>query len=253
VRTCTLNHVLSLRAVSVPTWWNPDSAAFASLVFICSSVLGILILYAILSFTEYAYHRYLQHLDVGNFEMELYKKTRSALKFPTSGGNLHLAHHRETGRCMQVDLTKEFGCDAEDSFNVYRGTSMTGLSVAKLTCTVMLQAYPLLSLLGWSDFAIVTVVPAACILHGLVYNTLHPDMHGIPDVQPQHGPPSFVLEGFRDSAYFRWLRGNHRRHHLTNGACGNYAVCCPLADQLCGTYVGIESDERAPVVSPVSC
>lgn len=85
---------------------------------------------------------------------------------------------------------------------------------------------------------IVTVVLAALLTHAVIWNTLHPHMHGLPDVPLSHGAPSILTE-LRDSPLFVWLRTNHEGHHRTEGAAGNYNVCCPLVDQLVGTYVGV--------------
>merc|ERR1719414_1088344 len=78
----------------------------------------------------------------------------------------------------------------------------------------------------------------AVLLHALIWNALHPNMHGLPDVPLSHGPPSSLLLQYRDSALFQWLRTNHEGHHRIEGAQGNYNVCCPLVDVLAGTYVG---------------
>ena len=74
------------------------------------------------------------------------------------------------------------------------------------------------------------------LLHALVWNMLHPPMHGLPDVPFSVGAPSSWLAFARNTPYFRYIYENHQGHHVLGGQ-ANYNVCCPLTDHLLGTYV----------------
>ena len=67
-------------------------------------------------------------------------------------------------------------------------------------------------------------------LHGLVWNALHPNMHGLPDVPASDGLPSSWLAGLR------YVRLNHVGHHVASGKV-NYNVCCPGMDHVVGTHM----------------
>jgi len=77
-------------------------------------------------------------------------------------------------------------------------------------------------------------------VHALVWNMLHPPMHGLPKVPASFGAPSawpFRLDDrLRNSPDFKYIDENHQGHHVLGGQ-ANYNVCCPLTDHLLGTYV----------------
>jgi len=75
-------------------------------------------------------------------------------------------------------------------------------------------------------------------LHAMVWHTLHPAMHDLPDPPLLFGVPGRCLAWLRKTRYFRFLYANHEGHHRVPGAHGNYNVCCPLADHVLGTYKG---------------
>ncbi|CAE8736340.1 unnamed protein product [Polarella glacialis] len=79
---------------------------------------------------------------------------------------------------------------------------------------------------------------AGLSLHAMVWQTLHPAMHLLPDPPITYGFPGWSLAALRQSRYFRFLYANHEGHHRVPGAHGNYNVCFPLADHLFGTYRG---------------
>lgn len=91
-------------------------------------------------------------------------------------------------------------------------------------------------LLGFSFLKTIAFIVPAILLHALIWNSLHPHMHGLPEVPFFAGPPSQLLSIFRTSAYFKYLYQNHEGHHVVGGI-GNYNVCCPFTDHLLGTYI----------------
>lgn len=74
------------------------------------------------------------------------------------------------------------------------------------------------------------------LLHAFVWNALHPNMHGLPEVPLSVGAPSEVFAGLRKTKYFNYLYQNHEGHHVLGGQ-KNYNVACPLTDHLVGSYV----------------
>jgi len=197
--------------------------------FVSLGLSGTAALYIIISFTEYIYHRYVQHLDLNR--VGLYKWMRQTLGAPTLLGDFHVLHHRETLNSMLLDPVP---VEEWPDVTVHRGTAATWLSFVKMTCCIMLPAHPLLCALGWSaPFAALAVVMAT-LLHLMAYNSLHPQMHGLPNVSFEQGPPSLGF-GFQESAVAGLLRRYHIVHHQTY-AKKNFNVCCPLVDHLLGTF-----------------
>lgn len=98
------------------------------------------------------------------------------------------------------------------------------------------SVYPAFYLLGWSAAATTALFVPAMIVHGLVWNCLHPEMHGLPDVPVRVGLPSSVFAPLRGSPIFEFLRLNHVGHHVASGKV-NYNVCCPGMDHLVGTFM----------------
>jgi len=205
------------------------------------AVLGLAVLYCIMSTNEYIYHRYFQHLGIN--KLDISRSARNISSLQTYRGDGHVEHHKETAD----DMSLTFNARILDT-DPFRGTAFPWWATCAMTLSVLVPAYPLLSFLGWSAPAIVAVVVAALLAHALTWNALHPHMHGLPDVPLSHGAPSMVLAGYRDSALFQYLRENHEGHHRTEGAHGNYNVCCPLADQIVGTHVGRIPAAEAPAI-----
>ena len=98
---------------------------------------------------------------------------------------------------------------------------------------------PAFALLGFSLPGTLAVLFPGMLLHALIWNTLHPPMHGLGDVSMATGAPSRWLARLRDSRYFRYVYENHQGHHVMGGKC-NYNVCCPGTDHLLGTYVPVD-------------
>jgi len=96
---------------------------------------------------------------------------------------------------------------------------------------------PTYALMGWSVSESLAILMPSMVLHALVWNAIHPPMHGLPKVPLSIGAPSSVLaDALADTAYCKWIYENHMGHHVLGGQC-NYNVCCPMTDHLLGTYV----------------
>ena len=92
-----------------------------------------------------------------------------------------------------------------------------------------------MGLFGWGFLSTTAYFAAGMALHALVWNALHPNMHGLHDVPSARGAPSSWLKALRGGAYFNYLYDNHRGHHISGGRT-NYNVACPLVDHLVGSY-----------------
>jgi len=193
---------------------------------------GILGMYVIMSVNEYVVHRYYQHLGINRTALSRWLRNMLGMKpFKTSG---HMEHHAETLDDMTLDQKPEPILDADP----FRGTAFSWSVSAQMTLEIALQSYPFLWLCGWSFTASTAALVAGLSLHAMVWQTLHPAMHLLPDPPITYGFPGWSLAALRQSRYFRFLYANHEGHHRVPGAHGNYNVCFPLADHLFGTYRG---------------
>eukprot|EP00933_Yihiella_yeosuensis_P045915 TRINITY_DN41343_c0_g1_i1.p1 TRINITY_DN41343_c0_g1~~TRINITY_DN41343_c0_g1_i1.p1 ORF type:complete len:327 (+),score=47.20 TRINITY_DN41343_c0_g1_i1:75-1055(+) len=193
---------------------------------------GLLGMYVILSFNEYVVHRYYQHL--GWNRTPLHRWLRNAFGLENMKTSGHMEHHAETLDDMSLDIKPEPILDQDP----FRGTAFSWSVTAKMTLEIALQSYPFLWLCGWSFSASTACLMAGILFHAAVWQTLHPAMHLLPDPPLSYGIPGWSMAKFRKSRYFRFLYANHEGHHRYPGAHGNYNVCFPLADHICGTYRG---------------
>jgi len=206
---------------------------------VANTLAGLPLMYGLMSANEYVTHRYYQHNEVG--KLELYQTLRKMNKIPKLDGGGHVEHHAETyddTMFLKTDDPVWMKSAPAQRLNSdpWRGTIFTWQVTAMMFAQCIPTVYPAFYLLGW-DFASTTAlfVPAM-VLHGLVWNSLHPEMHGLPDVPANVGLPSSVFAKYRESAVFDWLRSNHVGHHVASGK-ANYNVCCPGMDHLVGTYM----------------
>ena len=119
----------------------------------------------------------------------------------------------------------------------YRGTAFNWEITAWMFVQLLATCVPVMKLLlGFSTLKTVAWIIPSLLLHTTVWNTLHPNMHGLEDIPLKEGPPANLFASFRNSKIFRFLYLNHQGHHVVGGQ-GNYNVCCPGVDHLVGTYV----------------
>lgn len=153
-------------------------------------------------------------------------------------GGGHVEHHAETYDDMSLKKDprwrKTKAAAVLDS-DMFRGTAFTWASTGLMTIQMLPTTLPTFALLGFSVVQTLSLLLPAMLLHALVWNMLHPLMHGLPSVALNIGAPSSALAKFRDTAYFRYIYENHQGHHVLGGQ-KNYNVCCPMTDHLLGTY-----------------
>lgn len=118
----------------------------------------------------------------------------------------------------------------------WRGTAFTWEVTVLMCLQCIPTVFPAFALLGWTPLATLALFLPSIFIHGLVWNALHPNMHGLEDVPSSVGLPSSTFKGLRGSKVFEWLRLNHVGHHVASGK-ANYNVCCPGMDHVLGTYM----------------
>jgi hypothetical protein len=226
--------------VSAPS----DRAARRSLVEtkmdmgVANTIAGIPLMYGLMSANEYVTHRYYQHNEVG--KLDIYQTLRKKGTIPKLDGGGHVEHHAETYDDMLLKTDDPVWMKSAPAQRLnsdpWRGTIFTWQVTAMMFAQCIPSVYPAFYALGWDAASTTALFVPAMILHGLVWNSLHPDMHGLPDVPASVGLPSSVMAGFRGSPVFEWLRLNHVGHHVASGQV-NYNVCCPGMDHLVGTFM----------------
>lgn len=195
------------------------------------NIAAIPVMYSLMSINEYIVHRYYQHTDFKNVPL--------LKRFKVKGGG-HVEHHAETLDDMTLktdERWKKTPASKVLDVDKYRGTAfnweITGLMFVQLivTCVPVLKA-----LLGFNTLLSISLIIPSLLIHTLIWNALHPNMHGLPDIPWMEGPPAKVLAFLRTSKFFKYLYQNHEGHHVLGGQ-KNFNVCCPGFDHVLGTYV----------------
>lgn len=234
-------------------------------------------MYALMSLNEYMTHRYFQHLEFNRPESLLWlkkiiTKVTGDPVAPKVPGDGHVEHHAETYDDMSLKNDERWRTNAvakaldEDEF---RGTAFHWSATAIMTVQMMPSVLPTFALMGWSLPETFAILLPSMLVHAVVWNAIHPPMHGLPPVPLNMGFGTVVPGGeafsewVLESAYGRYIYENHMGHHVYSGQ-ANYNVCCPMTDHLLGTYVSTAEWQpkmrplpenavvRGPVVAPQS-
>jgi len=210
-------------------------------------VVGVPVMYGLLSANEYVTHRYYQHNEIG--KVELYQTLRKMDKIPKLDGGGHIEHHAETYDDMSLKTDNPVWMASAPAQrmigNTYRGTAFTWGVTRDMLLQCIPTVFPVYALMGWSIPETLAIWLPSMLLHGLIWNALHPDMHGLPEVPASDGLPSEALSFLRGSPYFEYIRLNHVGHHVASGK-ANYNVCLPGVDFLVGTHM--PEEEWRPLV-----
>jgi hypothetical protein len=223
--------------------------------------LSIPTLYALMSVNEYITHRWYQHEEFNKdhklqrFVWRAANLLKGRPKFLPDGrrnwvkvfGGGHVEHHAETYDDMSLKKDprwRQTPAAASLDSDEFRGTAFTWQTTGLMTIQMLPTSLPVFALLGFTLFETMAVLLPGMLVHALVWNMLHPPMHGLPPVPASIGAPSkwpFKLDQrLLNTAYFKYIYENHQGHHVLGGQC-NYNVCCPLTDHLLGTYVKPET------------
>lgn len=199
------------------------------------------VMYGLMSVNEYVTHRYYQHTD---FNKSGPLQAIAALiyggkdKVPRVLGGGHVEHHAETLDNMMLRTDQRWRESAPakklDS-DPYRGTAFTWQVSGLMLLQMLPTTLPVYHLMGFSLPTTFAILLPAMAIHALIWNALHPNMHGLPDVPLSVGFPSSVFAGLRNTPYFRYLYVNHEGHHVAGGQ-ANYNVCCPGTDFVVGSF-----------------
>jgi len=225
-------------------------------------------LYALMSVNEYITHRWYQHEEFNRdhffqrmcqrialvFRGRPLFKPDGRINFIKIRGGGHVEHHAETYDDMSLkkdDRWRKTKAAASLDSDPFRGTAFTWGVTGLMTIQMLPTAIPTFALLGFSLLQTMAVLLPGMLVHALVWNMLHPPMHGLPRVPSSYGAPSWVMGALINTGYFKYIYENHQGHHVLGGQC-NYNVCCPLTDHLLGTYVkpGVWSKKMRAVPGP---
>jgi len=210
-------------------------------------------LYTLMSVNEYVTHRWYQHEEFNRdhafqrFCQHVAKFFRNRPLFMADGrrnmiklkGGGHVEHHAETYDDMSLKKDPRWRrtpAAASLDSDRFRGTAFTWQVTGLMTIQMLPTTIPVFALMGFSLLEIFAVLLPGMLVHALVWNMLHPPMHGLPNVPASVGAPSRLLASLRNTPYFKYIYENHQGHHVLGGQC-NYNVCCPLTDHILGTYV----------------
>jgi len=211
------------------------------------------VMYALMSVNEYATHRWYQHEEFNRDHQfqrfcqnvaAFFAKRPKLLKdgrrnmIKIKGGG-HVEHHAETYDDMSLKKDERWRrtpAAASLDEDKFRGTAFTWEVTGMMTIQMLPTVLPTYLLMGFSLLQTVGILLPSMLIHALVWNMLHPPMHGLGEVEMGFGAPTKPLVPLRNTAYFKYIYENHQGHHVLGGQC-NYNVCCPLTDHLLGTYV----------------
>lgn len=195
------------------------------------SVLYILILYFIFSFTEYTVHKYFMH---------------SSYKTFISDG--HWNHHKHVLDDMNLKQSDLYNSNENKFLGLYFVWSYSVIVfLVGLAEGLILRV--LLNYIGISIsiFWVFVWVLFFSIYQSSFWNTVHPDIHGIREpLEWSEGIPgssfwvllfsSFIIDREKGVTLYDWFKSNHTMHHLRKGVTkGNYNVTLPGADWILGT------------------
>lgn len=217
------------------------------------ALVSIPTLYALMSFNEYCTHRWYQHEEFNRdnklqrFCQRVAKLVRNRpMRTPDGRNNIiklygggHVEHHAETYDDMSLkkdERWRKTKAAASLDGDLFRGTAFTWHVTGLMTLQMLPTTLPVFALMGFSLLQTFAVLLPGMLVHALVWNMLHPPMHGLPDVPMSVGAPSWPLKFLLNTWYGRLIYENHQGHHVLGGQC-NYNVCCPGTDFLFGTNV----------------
>ncbi|KAL1520121.1 hypothetical protein AB1Y20_023593 [Prymnesium parvum] len=210
-------------------------------------------LYTLMSVNEYATHRWYQHEEFNRdhaLQRFCQRLTHWFQKRPLvtedgrnnmikiRGGG-HVEHHAETYDDMSLKKDQKWRQSKAAAWldaDPFRGTAFTWKVTFLMTLQMLPTTLPVFAILGFNVLQTMAILIPSMLVHALVWNMLHPPMHGLPNVPFTFGAPGAILAPLRNTPYFKYIYENHQGHHVLGGQC-NYNVCCPLTDHLLGTYV----------------
>ena len=166
-------------------------------------------MYGLMSVNEYFTHRYYQHAEYNKDKFfQALAKTFNLPKRIRGGG--HVEHHAETydDMLLKTDDPQWMKSAAAKSLSddPWRGTAFTWKVTGQMTIQMLFTTLPVyMGILKFSLLQTAAILMPCMLLHAFVWNALHPNMHGLPEVPLRFGAPSSVLAPLRKTWYFRYL------------------------------------------------
>ena len=147
-------------------------------------------MYALMSLNEYMTHRYFQHMEFNRPGTLLWLKAIIAKATgdpvaPKVPGDGHVEHHAETYDDMSLKNDERWRSDSvakalnDDEF---RGTAFHWSATGIMTIQMLPSVLPTYGLMGWSVPETLAFLVPSMLVHALLWNAIHPPMHGLPPV-----------------------------------------------------------------------
>jgi hypothetical protein len=168
-------------------------------------------MYALMSLNEYMTHRYFQHLEynrpdslpwIKNIVARAGGPPASEQKLPGDG---HVEHHAETFDDMSLKNDERWRkTPASKSLDddPFRGTAFHWQATGIMTIQMLPSVVPTYLLMGWSLPETMAILLPSMLVHALVWNAVHPPMHGLPAVPLTVGAGTVVPGG---QAFSNWV------------------------------------------------
>ena len=137
----------------------------------------------------------------------------------------HISHHKETNDDMSLKKNMK-NLDA----NKYQGTAFSYETSAYIFIVALIQI-----LISWyfcfnANYIIpILLTVFFSVYQGIIWNSVHTKMHGMPNVDCDIGYPSII-----PPKYLSFLEQNHIKHHHSKGT-KYFNVTLPIADYIFGT------------------
>ena len=162
------------------------------------------VLYALMSINEYATHRWYQHEEFNRdhafqrFCQRVARLVRNRPMFTKDGrrniiklkGGGHVEHHAETYDDMSLKNDERWrGTAASKSLDddMWRGTAFHWSATLIMTTQMLPSVLPTYALMGWSLPETFAILLPSMLVHAIVWNAVHPPMHGLAPVSLNAG------------------------------------------------------------------
>ena len=175
---------------------------------------NIVIIYIIISFIEWFFHKYLMHGDPTSLrKIPIIGKTLSQIAIQ------HNAHHKQI--LMDMHYIKD---DITDGFHWFE---------TFLVCIIFTIFVKLFTTIN-DNKIILFITVSMTICYCFLWNTIHNKMHyTTKTITIKQGVPSIILdETIMKNPLYRYLYINHGIHHLQKGEKYNYNIILPLFDHI---------------------
>ena len=175
------------------------------------NILVVPTMYTLMSLNEYMTHRYFQHLEFNrpdNFIKLKNLLSRFTGKSPLDhkmAGDGHVEHHAETYDDMSLKNDARWRSNAVAKAldaDPFRGTAFHWKATLLMTIQMIPSAFPTYMLMGWSARATLAILLPSMLIHAIVWNAVHPPMHGLPPVALKFGFGTGFPGG---AALSRWI------------------------------------------------